>query len=245
MTSCELCGGTGWIIDENNNATSCKCRIEQILNNRIQFAKIPEAFKDIRLNTFSLKYYKDKVMISGVVKMIKYYLDHLDEIVDEGVGLYLYSETKGSGKTRMATSLANELIYEHDMAVRFATSLDIISAIRETWERTDDSPTEYKLIDALTTVEVLVIDDFGTEVHKDWIDDKFYQIINKRYIDNLITIFTSNYPLEKLEYDDRIVNRIKERVYQVKFPEESVRDGIAAVRQQKMIKEIMANERIG
>ena len=241
MTSCKLCGGIGWIIDENNNATSCKCRKEQILNNRIQFAKIPEAFKDIRLDTFSLKYYRDKDTISSVVKMVKYYLDHLDEMISEGVGLYLYSNTKGSGKTRLATSLANELMYKHDMSVRFATSLDIISAIKATWEQSEETTTESKLINALTTVEVLVIDDFGTETHKDWIDDKFYQIINRRYIDNLITIFTSNYQLDELEYDDRIVNRIKERVYQVKFPEESVRDGIAATRQQKMIKEIGLN----
>lgn len=235
---CKICNNTGWIVDENNVAVPCKCRSKRILNNRIKFASIPEAFKDIRLSTFSLSYYSDKATINEVVQTVKYYLNNLDEMELEGVGLYLYSATKGSGKTRLATSLANELIYEHDMGVRFATSLDIIQEIKSTWNKSEETYSESKLIHYLTTVEVLVIDDFGTEVHKDWIDDKFYQIINKRYIEKLITIFTSNYSLSELEYDSRITNRIKERVYQVHFPEESLRDSIAVARQVKMLKEI-------
>ena len=33
--------------------------------------------------------------------------------------------------------------------------------------------------------------------------------------------------MESLRYDERITNRIKERTYQIPFPEESVRDIIA------------------
>lgn len=210
-----------------------------MLNNRIKFANIPEAFKDIRLSSFKTGYYGNKSIISEVVDTIKYYLENIDEMKEEGIGLYFWSSTKGSGKTRMATSLANEFIYNHDMSVKFATSLDILSEIKKTWE--DEETSESKLLDYLTSCEVLVIDDFGTEAHKEWIDDKFYQIINKRYIGKLITIFTSNYGLDELNYDDRITNRIKERVYQVHFPEESIRESIAVARHTKMMKEIGAN----
>lgn len=236
MTSCKLCNDTGWIIDKNNVATPCKCYIMRMLNSRIKFADIPGAFKNIRLSTFNVGYYKDKECIGEVINTIKYYVNNLNEMVNDGVGLYLWSERKGSGKTRMATSLANEFLYEYGMSVKFATSLDIINEIKRTWE--NDGYSESKLFDYLTTTEVLVIDDFGTETHRDWIDDKFYQIINKRYIEKLVTIFTSNSKLENLSYDDRITNRIKERVYQIHFPEESIRDGIAAARQNKLIKEI-------
>ena len=71
----------------------------------------------------------------------------------------------------------------------------------------------------LTTVEVLVIDDFGAETHKDWIDDRFYQIINTRYVNKLITIFTSNDSLTNTDYDDRITSRIVERSFLLHFPE--------------------------
>lgn len=226
----------------DNNVVSCDCRNNLIRYNRIQFANIPVAFKDIRLNTFNTGYYENKEQINIVVKIIKYYLEHLETMKAEGIGLYLFSETKGSGKTRMATSLANELMQEHDMTVRFTTSLDILSEIKATWNNDAEFKSESQLLHYLNTAEVLVIDDFGTENIKDWKDEKFYQIINTRYISKLITIYTSNYSLDELEYNDRITNRIKERVYQVRFPEESIRDGIAAAREKQMIKDMEGAE---
>jgi DNA replication protein DnaC len=236
--SCNLCDGTGWIIDKENNAVPCKCRKERILNNRKYFANIPEAYKDLRLSTFSKGYYKDKATIEAIEKTVKYYLDNLHEMINEGVGMYFYSETKGSGKTRLVASIANELIYEYDLNVRFATSLEIITEIKATWDKDTEFGSESKLLQYLNSADVLVIDDFGTEIHKDWLDERFYQIINTRYINNRITFFTSNKSLETLDYDSRITNRIKEKSYLIHFPEESIRNGLAYARQMKMEKEI-------
>ena len=74
----------------------------------------------------------------------------------------MYSETKGYGKTRMATSLANELIHEHDMTVRYTTSVEIISEIKASWNNDAEFQSESQLLRYLTNAEVLVIDDFGT-----------------------------------------------------------------------------------
>jgi len=238
--TCPKCLGIGWIVDKNNMATRCECYQDILTNNRIRFANIPEAFKDMRLKSFKASYYRDKNTLKSVISTIKYWLDHIQEMKEQGLGLYLYSETKGSGKTRMAASLANELIYEHDMTVKFVTSLDIIAEIKSTWNRDNEEfSSEGQLINYLNNTEVLVIDDFGTEKHNgqtSWIDDKFYQIINTRYTKQLLTIFTSNYEIKDLMYDDRIINRIIERTYPVKFPEESVREVIAAIRQENIKK---------
>lgn len=154
------------------------------------------------------------------------YLDRFDEMKAAGKGLYLYSETKGSGKTMMMAAIANELMHKHRTAVRFSTSLQILDEIKRTWEAKEES--EHKLLDALATAPVLVIDDFGTERAKDWINDKFYQIINGRYISKKITMFTANMDINNLSYDDRITNRIKEMCYMIPFPNESVREHMAA-----------------
>ena len=237
---CELCGDSGWMVtikDGYEIASPCKCYKERIRNNKIRFANIPEAYKDIRLDSFNRGYYSDKEAINEVIATVKYYLNNLQEMIDEGIGLYFYSDMKGSGKTRMATSIANELIYEHNMNVRFVTGLDIISEIRATWDRDSEMKSEGQLMRYLTSVDVLVIDDFGIEKRTEemnWIDDKFYQIINSRYTAKQITIYTSNYSIGQLKYNQRISNRIMERIYQVHFPEESVREGIAAARQRKL-----------
>lgn len=152
------------------------------------------------------------------------------------MGLFIWSRTKGSGKTRIAAGIANELMKSY--AVKFAVSLTILQEIKNTWRR-DAEYSESRLLDALYTTDILVIDDFGVERPADWINDKLYQIINERYINRKVTIFTSNESLETLQYDDRITNRIKERTYQIAFPEESVRDHIAELHQEDMIRKLM------
>ena len=41
--------------------------------------------------------------------------------------------------------------------------------------------------------EVLVLDELGSTVPTDWVRDTMYQIINKRYNDKKLTIFTTNF----------------------------------------------------
>ena len=69
-----------------------------------------------------------------------------------------------------------------------------------------------------------------------------FRSINERYINRRVTIFTSNESLDSLRYDDRITNRIKERTYQIAFPEESVRDHIAERHQEEMIEKVMRGQ---
>ncbi|PST27701.1 hypothetical protein C7256_29605 [Enterocloster lavalensis] len=209
----------------------------QIMENKLEFANIPAAFKALELKTFRLDVYRQdesRKLIKDACAVIKYYLDNLEDMRKNGMGLYLYSGTKGSGKTRMAASIANELIKTKRLQVKFAGSMQIVNEIKATWDDRDRS--ESKLLTALASVQVLVIDDFGTELPKDWIGERFYSIINGRYQDKMITIFTSNMSLSDLRYDDRITNRIKERTFQLHFPEESVRDLIAEQNRRELIK---------
>lgn len=120
-------------------------------------------------------------------------------------------------------------------------TLKILDEIKSTWgERGKNA--ENKLISDLTYADILIIDDFGAESGKDWINEKFYGIINGRYVDKKTTIFTSNYPISRLKYDDRITNRILERSLEIPFPEESVREHIADAMKQELIKKIQGGE---
>jgi DNA replication protein DnaC len=241
--TCPLCHD-GWILLEDENgslvARECDCRKERVKNSRLKFANIPESFKDMELKTFRTDVYrlkKSKEDINIVVGIIKAYLNELDTQKAQGMGLYIFSSTKGSGKTRLAASISNELLKKYNMQVKFAVSTAIINEIKKTWDKKSEY-TESKLLYDLGNTEVLVIDDFGTEDIKGWINERFYSIINDRYINKKITIFTSNYALSDLKYDDRITNRIKERTYQLPFPEESVREYIAEKNNADMINKL-------
>ncbi len=156
-----------------------------------------------------------------------------------GKGLYFWSDVTGCGKTMLATAIANELIHNYKESVKFATSLDILDEIRSTYNRRESGSedTESRLLSDLANVKYLVIDDFGTERVTDWVGEKFYQIVNKRYINKKVTFFTSNHDLKTIDYDSRITSRIRERTFVVHFPEQSVREILAQQEDQKLNKE--------
>lgn len=239
---CPICGGEEWILirdgDGIEKAIPCSCREKAVMSRKLHFAEIPEAFKGINLKEFRTDIYQkeeSKKKISDACQIIRAYLDDFGNQKEDGMGLYIYSQTKGSGKTHIAAGIANELLKNY--VVKFSVSITIIQEIKNTWGK-DAEYSESKLLDALSTTDILVIDDFGVETPAGWINDKFYQIINERYINKKVTIFTSNEPLETLQYDDRITNRIRERTYQIAFPEESVRDYIAQKHEKSLLEKL-------
>lgn len=242
---CPKCKDTGDIFwqDEDGHRfwkeCSCGIRKKRILQERLKFAEIPEMYRKCGWDSLRSSVYltdESKGIFSQAGKLVRGWYDTLIQIQETGMGLYLYSESKGSGKTLAACVLANEILKKYGIVVKFTTALKILSEIKVTWDGTNGE--EQKLIDDLSKIEILIIDDFGATSTKDWINDRFYEIINERYTNRKITIFTSNYHISQLPYDDRITNRILERSIEIPFPEESVREHIAEKMKKEMIEAI-------
>ena len=90
--------------------------------------------------------------------------------------MILRNETQGS-----FVVVSQAIIYNKGLSVKFATSVQILNEIKASWNQ-EDGMTEHQLLDDLSKAEVLIIDDFGIEKVKDWIEEKLYHIINARYI---------------------------------------------------------------
>ncbi len=235
VSCCKICGGLGWIKHEDGDKeyfSECECRKKEMQERRLKFANIPIAYKEMSFESFSVSVYQEedsRKRIRLVCKCITGYLKHFDEEYKKGRGLYLYSNAKGSGKTRMAASLGNEFL-KIGFQVKFAGSMNIINEIKKSWDK-ENQLSESTLLEQLSEVEILIIDDFGTEKRQDnqdlWINNRFYQILNDRCENKKVTIYTSNYSVETLGYDERIKNRILETTFQIPFPEESIRKHIA------------------
>ena len=229
---CPICKGTFWTTRRDENgydvATRCQCFAKVQVVRRLKFADLPKAFSGMTLNNFQVDIYKSNQARTSI-ELVKHaastYISRYKEMMKTGMGMYFHSKTKGSGKTRLVVSIANELLNKK-VSVKFSTSTNILQEIRKSWDN-QNGYTESRLLDDLVMTEVLIIDDFGTESVKPWVNEKFYQIINERYVNKRPTIFTSNSSLDDLEYDDRITNRIKERSFPIHFPEESIRNYIA------------------
>lgn len=201
--------------------------IREMKAKRLSFACIPRMYELARFRHLSTKHYQEDM--TERFQQLKDYVTNFDKVKKDGVGLYLWSAQKGSGKTMSVCALANELL-ENDYQVRFATSARILQEIRNTYNDKSDY-TESQMMTDLKTCELLIIDDFGVEKITDWVREKIYEIINERYLANRPTIFTANSDIKDLPYDERITNRIEQMCITVHYPEVSVRSSIGKLRQ--------------
>lgn len=210
---------------------SCGWLQRQRLNGRLKFATIPKEFEGQTVDNFQTGCYStaaNRELAAMAQTIAKRYVEKFDEIQETGKGLYFYSRVKGSGKTRLAVSIANDLIEKKFIQAKFATTIQILDQIKATWGGiSKNEESEQKLIHDIVSVPVLVIDDIGVEAVKDWINERFYNILNGRMIEKRVTIFTSNCKIEELNFDDRITNRIVKMALPVQFPDESIRTAIA------------------
>ena len=214
---------------ETNTATMCKCYYDQIVNKKLEFANIPEVFKDLTINSFRTDLYerpesRQKAMV--VKKMAANYVKNFETFQEEGKGLYLYSNIKGSGKTRMAISIGNALMKVKRVGVKYTTTLDLLDEIKKTFDK-DSRVTESDLINSIRKIDVLILDDVGVENPTPWVKSIFYSILDGRMDNNKITIFTSNLSMDELQHDDRLKSRIEKMALPIEFPEESIREKIA------------------
>ena len=234
---CEKCRDTGWDMvkepDGHEFCRECSCGYLQRyrLNGRLKFATIPKEFEGQTVDNFQTDCYStaaNRELAAMAQTIAKRYVEKFDEIQETGKGLYFYSRVKGSGKTRLAVSIANDLIEMKFIQAKFATTIQILDQIKATWGGiSKNEESEQKLIHDIVSVPVLVIDDIGVEAVKDWINERFYNILNGRMIEKRVTIFTSNCKIEELNFDDRITNRIVKMALPVQFPDESIRTAIA------------------
>jgi DNA replication protein DnaC len=234
---CDICKDTeavfAYIKDGYEYYRWCVCRERKNLDRRLTFANIPKEFSGYTVESFDLGLYQsqDGIEKAEMVKVLcTNYVNDFVNVKEDGKGLYLYSRTKGSGKTRMAASIANDIMTKYNISAKFATTIRILDEIKRTWsDKGEDKSevSEQKFISDIISVPVLVIDDIGAEKASAWVNEKFYSILNGRMVQKQITIFTSNCEMESLLFDDRIINRIMRMVIPVSFPDESVRAALA------------------
>ena len=100
----------------------------------------------------------------------------------------------GTGKTFLASCVANSLM-SNGRSVIFVCVPDLLSQIRGTYNKANAEHTEERLMTGLSECELLILDDIGAEKHtskEDWANEKLFQIINNRYLNNKAIIFTTN-----------------------------------------------------
>ena len=207
----------------------CKCREEKIYNDRLKFANIPTEFEALTVNSFRVDLYSKEVtrnIAMNARTMITNYVMNFPKFQELGKGIYLYSNTKGSGKTRLAVSLGNVLLRNLKQQVKFITCSDLLKEIKNTYNK-ESKYSESQLVDSINKVDILIIDDIGVERPTSWVNEMLFNVLDNRMKHNKITIFTSNCAVEELEHDERLKSRLTKMCIPVKMPEEDIRKFLA------------------
>lgn len=124
----------------------------------------------------------------------------------------------GVGKTHLAASISNELI-EKDILVLMGRLTSLLDMIKETFK--DNSKSENELIDLFSNLDMIVIDDLGTEKISQWALDKLYTIIENRNENKLPIIITTRFDRQSLlnrfyqSNDKDLSNAIIQKLYQM------------------------------
>lgn len=197
---------------------------------RLDLTGMPDAYRGKLVNAFRWDQYGDADLSYQMDLIDSYLMEFMGMFMPRSMGLYIYSHTKGSGKTLLACCIGNEIAKRYGVSVKFITAADYLGIVKDKNEEAKD---------AIKNCSLLILDDFGVQGDKDWITETFFALINKRNTNLCSTIITSNLPIENDKVDDRIVSRIYDMCYEVRLPEVSVRHRMADKNKNKMLEELM------
>lgn len=191
---------------------------------------MPFEFLDCTGADFDWNIYKTDA--SQQKALMSSYIVNFEKFREKGMGLYIYSGVKGSGKTMLSCCLLNEIGKRYTVGTKFCNVLDFLEMTKKGYSGGD------KDVAALYDASLLVLDDIGVQMGKEWVDTVLYRLVNSRYTNRLPTIYTSNLPVEGLNIDDRVTDRIESTTYFVRLPDVPVRQQERQKAKEKLMEEI-------
>ena len=181
----ELCDGSGFRYDaETNTAYDCQCRPQRQARARARSlsALIPRRYRDV---SFDRPPVTD--IEPAIVAAARRFAASIDDHLDAGRGLW-FMGPPGTGKTTLAMCVSQAAL-KAGRTVAIYSLPRLLNEIRDT-HRAERSHVE--LLDRLTRVDLLHIDDIGAERSNDWVLEELYSIVHGRYEDRRSVVITTN-----------------------------------------------------
>ncbi len=192
MSGCPECNGTGWIRiskDGIPGVVRCDCFRQARVDRLLAGARIPSRYEHCELQTF---YLNEKL----TTKSIEFAKMAAEKFVEEypmspPVGL-LFMGPQGVGKTHLAVGIIKALILRKAIPCMFRAFPELLKEIQNSYSPISES-SELSLMSPVLDTEVLVLDELGSQTPSTWVKDTVSYILNHRYSENKVTIFTTNF----------------------------------------------------
>jgi DNA replication protein DnaC len=205
------CDGSGWILGPEDVARPCECREQRLRRgrNRGIASAIPPRYRGVSFDRPPVSDMARDMVTRHVVNAVRAFAEGLDERLDAGNGLWLIGNT-GTGKTTLGMLVAKAaLAAGNTVGVYFAPKL--LTQIRQTYQATDSEDAYDAFFGRLTSVDLLYIDDLGSERRTDWVVEQLYALVNERYENRRSMLVTSNAETDVDEGQRRLEEQVGAR----------------------------------
>jgi len=186
--ACAICDDTGWKtveVDGISRVARCDCWQTTLRERRLQDARIPPRYARCTLD--NLVTYDNEQFLNAVEKAKRF----AESYPAAPKGLMLIGPP-GVGKTHIAVAVLRRVISRTGAWGLYYDTRALLREIRSTYNPTLNSA-EMDVLRPVMDAELLVLDDLGAERLTDWVEETMSLIVNTRYNERRLTIFTSNH----------------------------------------------------
>ena len=214
---CPICKDTGYVTNDDYSTTMCKCLKQKLYDIQYNKANISNLDKQNFEHFNSLLYsdevneekYRTKISPRENINLIKdiclNFINNFDNPEQKNL---LFTGNTGLGKTFLSSAIANEILKKGKNVLYQTAPVMLDSIIDYRFGKSNSN-----ILDSILNVDLLIIDDLGTECMNNLKFTELFNIINTRLLNQnktTKTIISTNLSLKNLysNYDERIVSRI-------------------------------------
>ena len=215
---CKICCDTGFVFN-NGKSEICSCLKQKIFNLEYNRSNIGNLGKE-NFSTFSLEKYSNEINeekyharisprtnIRNIKKICEKFIENFDNPEEKNL---LFTGNTGLGKTFLSNCVAYELL-KQGKTVLYQTAPIMLDTIID--YRFGKSNANSLILDNLLNVDLLIIDDLGTETINNMKFTELFNVVNTRILNqnNRITktIISTNLSLNNIFsiYEERLGSR--------------------------------------
>lgn len=212
---CEICKDTGYVF-ENGQTQMCNCLKQKLYNieyNEKNMTCIKnQTFDNFNINLFSdeinEKKYNSKLSPrENIIDIENAAKDFINNFDDESTKNLIFSGATGLGKTFLSNCIVNDLLKKGKTVMYQTSPVMLDNLISDLFAKPENQTGFSK---NLLSVDLLVIDDLGTENLNSMKFTELYKVINTRLLTGKTkTIISTNLDLKGLfkTYDERLASR--------------------------------------
>ena len=227
---CAACSDTGYVEDKNGLRERCECLKKRITEIHYGLSNLKNILAAENFETFDLRYYSAEVNESeglspraNMQTIYRAVMKFTRDFDAEFQNLLLYGNT-GLGKTFLCNCIAKDLL-DKGRSVLYLTAPKLFRIVEECRFNRNESEEPDEMLDATVEVDLLILDDLGTEFPTVLTSAALFDLINQRLLSKKSTVISTNLSPPELQshYSDRINSRFYGYYNVIKFFGEDIR----------------------